>query len=95
AKSYAKPVALGDVMVGGTVGEVVASKHPMLREGDVVVGSLGWQEHALSKGEGLMKVDPTLVPLSAYLGAVGMPGVTAWYGLMDIGKPKPGETVVV
>jgi NADPH-dependent curcumin reductase CurA len=94
-KSYAKPVALGDMMVGGTVGEVVASKHPKFREGDVVVGYLGWQEHALSKGEGLMKVDPKLVPLSAYLGAVGMPGVTAWYGLMDIGKPKPGETVVV
>jgi NADPH-dependent curcumin reductase CurA len=94
-KSYAARVELDQVMVGGTVGEVVASRHPKLKVGDVVVGVLGWQEYALSKGEGVMKVDPKEVPLAAYLGAVGMPGVTAWYGLFDIGKPKPGETVVV
>ncbi len=94
-KSYAPPVALDQVMVGATVGEVIASRHPKLAVGDVVVGGLGWQEHALSKGEGLMKVDPKKAPLAAYLGAVGMPGVTAWYGLLDIGKPKAGETVVV
>jgi NADPH-dependent curcumin reductase CurA len=94
-KSYAPRVELGDVMVGGTVGEIVASRHRKLAVGDVIVGALGWQEYALSRGEGVMKVDPEKVPLSAYLGAVGMPGVTAWYGLFDIGKPKAGETVVV
>jgi len=94
-KSYAARVELDHVMVGATVGEVIASRHPKLKVGDVVVAYLGWQELALSKGEGVMKVDPGKVPLSAYLGAVGMPGVTAWYGLFDIGKPKPGETVVV
>jgi NADPH-dependent curcumin reductase CurA len=98
AKSYAAPVALGDVMVGGTVGEVVASKHPRFRQGDVVTGALGWQEHALVEGAsaGLVKIkERPGVPLSAYLGAVGMPGVTAYHGLFDIGTPKPGETVVV
>jgi len=94
-KSYAARLEIGDVMIGGTVAEVIASRHPGYSVGDMVVGSFGWQEHALSKGQGLMKVDPTRVPLSAYLGAVGMPGVTAWYGLFDIGQPKPGETVVV
>jgi hypothetical protein len=94
-RSYAKPVELGEVMVGGTVGEVVASRHPTLREGDLVVGALGWQAYGLSRGEGLRKVDTAAVPLTAWLGAVGMPGVTAWYGLMEIGKPRPGETVVV
>lgn len=94
-KSYAARVELGEVMVGSTVGEVVASQHPRFAIGETVVGMLGWQQYALSKGEGLMKVDPLAVPISAYLGAVGMPGVTAWYGLLDIGKPKAGETVVV
>lgn len=94
-KSYAARVELDQVMVGGTVSEIVASRHPGLQVGDVVVGGFGWQEYALSRGEGLRKVDSKKVPLSAYLGAVGMPGVTAWYGLFDIGKPKPGETVVV
>jgi hypothetical protein len=94
-RSYAKPVELGGVMVGGTVGEVVASRHPTLRPGDLVVGALGWQAFGLSTGEGLRKVDGAAVPLTAWLGAVGMPGVTAWYGLMEIGKPRPGETVVV
>ena len=94
-KSYAARLELGDVMVGSTVGEVVASQHPKFKVGDTVVGGLGWQQYALSKGEALMKVDPNAVPISAYLGAVGMPGVTAWYGLLDIGKPKASETVVV
>jgi hypothetical protein len=95
AKSYAANVELGAVMIGSTVGEVVQSRHPKFAVGDVVVAGLGWQQYGLSKGEGAMKVDPKLVPISAYLGAVGMPGVTAWYGLLDIGKPKAGETVVV
>ena len=95
AKSYAAPVNLGDVMVGGTAGEVVASKNPKFAVGDKVVGYLGWQLYGVSDGAMLMKVDDRHIPLSAYLGSVGMPGVTAWYGLMDICQPKPGETVVV
>ncbi|GIK26780.1 MAG: NADP-dependent oxidoreductase [Betaproteobacteria bacterium] len=94
-KSYAAPVKLGDVMIGGTAGEVVASKHPKFAVGDKVVGMLGWQLYGVSDGTQLMKVDDRHIPLSAYLGTVGMPGVTAWYGLMDICQPKPGETVVV
>ncbi len=94
SKSYAAKVEIGDVMVGGAVGEVVASNHPKFPVGQAVVGSFGWQEYAVSSGAGVMKVDRK-VPLSAYLGAVGMPGVTAWVGLYDIGAPKEGETVVV
>jgi NADPH-dependent curcumin reductase CurA len=94
-KSYAAPAEIGEVMIGGGVGEITASKNPAYRPGEFVVGSFGWQEHAISKGAGLMKVDPKRVPLSAYLGAVGMPGVTAYVGLLDIGAPKEGETVVV
>ncbi len=94
-KSYAAPVNLGDVMIGGTAGEVVASKNPKFNVGDKVVGMLGWQLYGVSDGTMLMKVDDRHIPLSAYLGAVGMPGVTAWYGLMDLCQPKPGETVVV
>ena len=95
AKSYAAPVNLGDVMVGGTAGKVVESKNPKFKVGDKVVGYLGWQLYGVSDGAMLMKVDDRLIPLSAYLGSVGMPGVTAWYGLMDICAPKAGETVVV
>jgi NADPH-dependent curcumin reductase CurA len=98
AKSYAAPQALGEVMIGGTVGEVVASRHPKFQPGDTVAGMGGWQEHALvdANAPGLLrKVDATLIPLSAYLGAVGMPGVTAWYGLMKICQPKAGQTIVV
>jgi NADPH-dependent curcumin reductase CurA len=94
-KSYAVPVKLGDVMIGGTAGEVVASKNPKFAVGDKVVGMLGWQLYGVSDGTQLMKVDDRHIPLSAYLGTVGMPGVTAWYGLMDICQPKAGETVVV
>ncbi len=94
-KSYAASVELGEVMIGGAVGEVIHSKNPAFREGELVVGTFGWQEYAISRGAGVMKVDPARVPLQAYLGAVGMPGVTAYIGLLDIGAPKAGETVVV
>lgn len=95
AKSYAKPVALGEVMVGGAVGEVVESKHPEFKAGDFVVGPFGWQLYAVSDGSGVHKIEDRRIPLSAYLGVVGMPGVTAYVGLLDIGQPKEGETVVV
>lgn len=95
ARSYAPPVVLGEVMIGGTAGEVVASRHPGFAVGDMVVGRLGWQSYGLSDGSGLVKVDAERFPLSAYLGVLGMPGVTAWIGLFDICQPQPGETVVV
>ena len=95
AKSYAAKVELGDVMIGGGIGEVVASKNERYAKGDFVLGAFGWQEYAVANGQGLMKADPKRVPLSAYLGPVGMPGVTAYIGLLDIGAPKEGETVVV
>ncbi|RPI15702.1 MAG: NADP-dependent oxidoreductase [Lysobacterales bacterium] len=95
SKSYAAPQPLGETMIGGTVGVVERSNHAQYAVGDTVVGILGWQEYALSDGQQLMKVDSRLVPMSAYLGAVGMPGVTAWYGLNRICQPKPGETVLV
>ncbi len=95
AKSYAKPVVLGEVMVGGAVGEVVESKHPEFKAGDFVVGPFGWQLYAVSDGSGVHKIEDRRIPLSAYLGVVGMPGVTAYVGLLDIGQPKEGETVVV
>ncbi len=94
-KSYVAPQPLDEVMVGGTVGEVVASRHPTLHEGDHVVGRLGWQLYALSDGRDVTKIDTSRVPMSAYLGPVGMPGVTAWVGLNQIIAPKTGETVVV
>jgi len=94
-KSYAARQELGEVMIGGTVGEVVESKHPKFAKGDQVLGMLGWQQYGLSDGKGLNKVDASRVPLSAYLGVLGMPGVTAWVGLLDICQPKAGETVVV
>lgn len=95
AKSYAASVALGEVMVGRTAGEVVESRHPAFRVGDQVVGSLGWQQYGLSKGNDLQKVSSPSIPLSARLGVLGMPGVTAWVGLLEIGRPQLGETVVV
>lgn len=98
SKSYADPQPLNAVMIGGTVGEVVDSKNPHFKVGDKVVGMGGWQEYQLvdaSQRGVLQKVDTTHVPLSAYLGAVGMPGVTGWYGLVKIINPKAGETVVV
>lgn len=98
AKSYAKPQPLDAVMQGGTVGEVLASKHPGYAAGDKVVGMGGWQQFSVVDGNApgmLRKVDTSRVPLSAYLGAVGMPGVTAWYGLMKICEPQPGQTIAV
>jgi NADPH-dependent curcumin reductase len=95
AKSYAEPQPLNEVMVGGTVGEVIESRNPSFKAGDSVVGMYGWQEYGTSDGAGLYKVDTTHVPMSAYLGAVGMPGVTAWYGLNRIIEPKKGDTIAV
>ncbi|MBB3897433.1 NADP-dependent oxidoreductase [Roseococcus suduntuyensis] len=95
AKSYAKPVALGAVMEGATVGEVVTSNDPSFKPGDVVMGGQGWQRFCVMDAARLRKVDTSVAPLSAYLGLLGMPGLTAWVGLEDIGTPKAGETVVV
>jgi NADPH-dependent curcumin reductase len=98
AKSYAAPQPLGQVMQGGTAGEVVESRSPKYAVGDKVVGMGGWQEYSVVNVEqpgALRKVDTTHVPLSHYLGAVGMPGVTAWYGLVKIIEPKAGQTMVV
>jgi len=94
-KSYAARQEIGEVMIGGTVGEVVESRNPKFAKGDQVLGMLGWQQYGLSDGKGLNKVDASRVPLPAYLGVLGMPGVTAWVGLLDICQPKAGETVVV
>ncbi len=97
-KSYALPQPLGEVMIGGTVGVVEESRHPKFKVGDSVVGMGGWQHYSVVQGDALgmlRKVDTTHVPLSHYLGAVGMPGVTAWYGLVKIIAPKAGETVTV
>jgi NADPH-dependent curcumin reductase CurA len=94
-RSYAANVALGQVMVGGTVGEVVESKHPAFAKGDLVAGYDGWQAYGVSKGVGVRKLDPKQAPISTALGVLGMPGMTAYVGLLDIGRPKPGETVVV
>ena len=95
AKSYVPPVEIGAVMTGQTVGEVVESRHPGFRPGDRVLTSLGWQQYGAAKGKELRLVDAARVPASYYLGILGMPGMTAWFGLYDIGKPKAGETLVV
>ena len=98
AKSYAVPQELGQTMGGGTVGEVLESKHAKFAVGDKVVGMGGWQQYSVvdaNQPGALRKVDTTHIPLSAYLGAVGMPGVTAWYGLVKVIEPKVGETMVV
>jgi NADPH-dependent curcumin reductase CurA len=95
AKSYADPVGIGEVMVGGTVGTVVESRHAKYQAGDVVVGNGGWQEFSLSNGEGVYRFDTSMAPMSTALGVLGMPGMTAYFGLLDIGRPQPGETVFV
>jgi NADPH-dependent curcumin reductase CurA len=95
AKSYAAPVELGAVMVGQTVGEVIDSRDPAFAVGDIVTGFGNWQEYAALPGKALRKVDPALAPVTTALGVLGMPGMTAYVGLLDIGQPKPGETVVV
>lgn len=94
-KSYADRVELGDVMVGRTVSEVIESRNPAFTEGDLVTADAGWQDYATSDGSGLMPVDPRIVPSSYALGVLGMPGLTAYVGLLDIGQPRAGETVVL
>jgi hypothetical protein len=94
-RSYAAKVEIGQVMTGETVGEIVQSKNPQFAVGDSVAAGIGWQRYGVSDGSNLRKIDAKAVPISAYLGVAGMPGVTAWIGLSDIGQPKPGETVVV
>jgi NADPH-dependent curcumin reductase CurA len=95
AKSYADPLEIGEVMTGGTVSKVVASDNASFSIGDIVVGRAGWQDFARSDGGGLRKVDRALAPISTALGILGMPGMTAYTGLLNIGQPKPGETLVV
>ena len=94
-KSYTPAVAIGGVMAGGAVSQVVSSKLNGFAEGDIVVGRTGWQKYAHSDGTGLRKVDPGIAPISTALSILGMPGMTAYTGLLNIGQPKPGETLVV
>ncbi len=94
AKSYIPPFAVGEVLQGGAVGQVVQSDHPGFRKGDIVSGMLGWQDYSLAKGDEL-HMAPEGAPVSTALGVLGMPGLTAYFGLLDIGRPQPGETVVV
>ncbi len=95
AESYARPVSIGGVMVGGAVASVVESRHAEFLVGDTVEGMLGWQEYAIVQGRELRKIDPGFAPISTALGVLGMPGLTAYFGLLDICDPQPGETVVV
>jgi NADPH-dependent curcumin reductase len=94
-QSYAKPVEVDGTMVGGTVSEVIASKHPKFGPGDIVLGYAGWQDYAVSSEGALRKLDPNSAPISTALGVLGMPGMTAYTGFLTIGQPKVGETVVV
>jgi len=94
-KSYAPPAQIGEVMGAGAVGEVVASKNIRFQVGDVVEGFFGWQQFAVSDGEGVRKIDPSVTTISTALGVLGMPGLTAYFGFLDVGKPRSGETVVV
>jgi NADPH-dependent curcumin reductase len=95
AASYAAPVGLGEVMTGGIVGEVVRSNTPRFAVGDIVEDRLGWQEYAIGGAPTLRKVDPSLAPISTANGVLGMPGMTAYFGLLEVGQPRPGETIVV
>jgi NADPH-dependent curcumin reductase CurA len=95
AKSYVPPAELDQVMVGQTVGEVIASRDPRIGVGDKVLTQLGWQQYGVARADDVRKVDAARVPASYYLGILGMPGITAWFGLFEVGSPKPGETVVV
>ena len=94
-KSYTAPVEIGQVIFGGTVSEIVESNHPKWQRGDLVMGYDGWQSYGVSNGAALRKLDPRDAPISTALGVLGMPGMTAYVGLLDIGQPKAGETVVV
>ncbi len=93
--SYAPPVEIGQVMEADAVGEVLESKSAELKPGDLVLGHTGWQEYAVAEANALRKLDPRLAPISTALGVLGMPGLTAYSGLLNLGQPKPGETVVV
>lgn len=95
ARSYAAPVAIGDTMVGGVVGEVLVSRHPSLAPGDIVEGMLGWQTHAVAPAAALRRIDPSLAPISTALGVLGMPGLSAYFALLEVGRPQPGDTVLV
>ena len=95
AKSYVPPAPIGEVMVGQTVGEVIESQDPRFKPGDKVLTQLGWQLYGVAKGSELTRIDVKRAPASYYLGILGMPGITAWFGLSEIGQPKAGETVVV
>ena len=92
---YATPMELGQVIVGGVVGKIVRSRTPAFTVGEVIEGPLGWQEFAVSDGNNLRRVDQSLGPLSTALGILGMPGMTAYFGFLEIGQPRPGDTVVV
>jgi NADPH-dependent curcumin reductase CurA len=94
-KSYAEPVKIGEVMVGGAVGKIVHSNNPNFHAGEIVEGQFGWQQYAKSDGKGVRKIDPTLAPISTAVGVLGMPGLTAYFGLLDICNPQAGETLVV
>lgn len=94
-RSYAAPFALGEAMTGGAVGEVVASSHSDFAPGDTVIHGYGWREYARVHGKAAVKIDPSLAPVQSFLGVLGMPGKTAYVGLLDIGQPKAGETVFV
>jgi NADPH-dependent curcumin reductase CurA len=94
-KSYVPPQPLGEVMTGGVVAQVIESKNPKFAEGDIVESLFGWQEYALSNGKGVRKIDPSLAPVSTAVGVLGMPGITAYFGLLEVGEPKSGETVLV
>ena len=94
-KSYAPPVQIGEVMVGGTIGRVEASNFPALEAGDIVVANTGWQDYAVAKGAAMHKLDPSEAPITTALGVLGHIGLTAYFGLIDICHPKPGETVVI
>ena len=92
AKSYAPPIEIGGWRVGGAVSRVLKPHHADYKPGNIVQGRTGWQSHAMSDGAGLQKVDPALAPISTALGVLGMPGMTAYTGLLNLGQPKPGET---
>jgi hypothetical protein len=91
----ARSLKIGDLMRGGTVGKVIQSNHPDFVKGDIVEGMMGWQEYAISDGQGLRKIDPKIAPISTALGVLGMPGLTAYFGLLHVAKPNPGETVMI
>ena len=94
-KSYLPPFQIGQALEGGSIGEVVESKNDKFKPGDLVLSMLGWREYFVSNGDGLMRIDPGNAPVQAFLGTLGMTGLTAYSGLLEVGKPKEGETVFV